>query len=68
MSILCVRIRGAWCLRLIAQQVGVGPTDLLCLHTLNREGSSTAGTLKTIRDFLVGSYNNAVEESDRLTR
>ncbi|MCC5576971.1 MarR family transcriptional regulator [Microtetraspora sp. AC03309] len=50
---------------LVAQRVGVGPTDLLCLHTLNREGPSTAGALSARLGRTTGAITQMI---DRLQR
>ncbi|MGW3346847.1 MarR family winged helix-turn-helix transcriptional regulator [Nonomuraea rubra] len=50
---------------LIAQRSGVGPTDLLCLHTLNREGPSTAGALSARLGRTTGAITQMI---DRLQR
>lgn len=46
---------------LVAQRVGVGPTDLLCLHTLNREGPSTAGALSARLGRTTGAITQMID-------
>ncbi|MFC7583767.1 MarR family winged helix-turn-helix transcriptional regulator [Nonomuraea antimicrobica] len=46
---------------LVAQRVGVGPTDLLCLHTLNREGPSTAGALSVRLGRTTGAITQMID-------
>ncbi|MFC5830902.1 MarR family winged helix-turn-helix transcriptional regulator [Nonomuraea insulae] len=46
---------------LVAQRLGVGPTDLLCLHTLNREGPSTAGALSARLGRTTGAITQMVD-------
>ncbi|GAA3583310.1 MarR family transcriptional regulator [Nonomuraea rosea] len=50
---------------LIAQQAGVGPTDLLCLHTLNREGASTAGALSTRLGRTTGAVTHMIDRLEK---
>ncbi|MEV4169230.1 MarR family transcriptional regulator [Nonomuraea sp. NPDC049709] len=46
---------------LVAQRVGVGPTDLLCLHSLNREGPSTAGALSARLGRTTGAITQMID-------
>ncbi|MFI7639680.1 MarR family winged helix-turn-helix transcriptional regulator [Nonomuraea sp. NPDC049400] len=46
---------------LVAQRVGVGPTDLLCLHALNREGPSTAGALSARLGRTTGAITQMID-------
>ncbi|MGR6913236.1 MarR family winged helix-turn-helix transcriptional regulator [[Actinomadura] parvosata] len=46
---------------LIAQRSGVGPTDLLCLHTLNRLGPSTAGVLSARLGRTTGAITQMID-------
>ncbi|MGN9842479.1 MarR family winged helix-turn-helix transcriptional regulator [Nonomuraea sp. H19] len=50
---------------LIAQQAGVGPTDLLCLHTLNREGASTAGALSARLGRTTGAVTHMIDRLEK---
>ncbi|WP_160150150.1 MarR family winged helix-turn-helix transcriptional regulator [Nonomuraea solani] len=49
----------------IAQQAGVGPTDLMCLHTLNREGPSTAGALSARLGRTTGAITQMIDRLER---
>lgn len=46
---------------LIAQRAGVGSTDLLCLHVLNREGPSTAGRLSARLGRTTGAITQMID-------
>lgn len=50
---------------LVAQQAGVGPTDLLCLHTLNREGPSTAGALSARLGRTTGAVTHMIDRLEK---
>jgi DNA-binding MarR family transcriptional regulator len=46
---------------LIAQQLGIAPTDLLCLHVLNRAGASTAGALSAQLGRSTGAVTHMID-------
>ncbi|MFI6740602.1 MarR family winged helix-turn-helix transcriptional regulator [Nonomuraea sp. NPDC050451] len=50
---------------LIAQRAGVSPTDLLCLHTLNREGPSTAGRLSARLGRTTGAVTHMIDRLEK---
>ncbi|MFI0424069.1 MarR family winged helix-turn-helix transcriptional regulator [Spongiactinospora sp. 9N601] len=50
---------------LVAQRIGVGTSDLLCLHTLGREGSSTAGTLSARLGRTTGAITQMIDRLER---
>ncbi|MBZ4319384.1 MarR family winged helix-turn-helix transcriptional regulator [Streptomyces huiliensis] len=49
----------------IAQQLNMAPTDLLCLHTLNREGPTTAGTLSTRLGRTTGAVTHMLDRLEK---
>ncbi|MBC2878460.1 MULTISPECIES: MarR family winged helix-turn-helix transcriptional regulator [Streptomyces] len=49
----------------IAQQLNVAPTDLLCLHTLDREGPTTAGTLSTRLGRTTGAVTHMLDRLEK---
>jgi DNA-binding MarR family transcriptional regulator len=50
---------------LIAQQLGIAPTDLLCLHVLNRAGASTAGALSAQLGRTTGAVTHMIDRLER---
>ena len=46
---------------LIAQQLGIAQTDLLCLHVLNRAGASTAGALSAQLGRTTGAVTHMID-------
>lgn len=50
---------------LIARQLGVGSTDLLCLHVLHREGPATAGTLGTRLGRTTGAVTHMIDRLEK---
>jgi DNA-binding MarR family transcriptional regulator len=46
---------------LIAQQLGIAQTDLLCLHVLNRAGASTAGALSVQLGRTTGAVTHMID-------
>ncbi|MGK5641635.1 MarR family winged helix-turn-helix transcriptional regulator [Streptomyces sp. URMC 126] len=48
-----------------AQQLNMAPTDLLCLHTLDREGPTTAGTLSTRLGRTTGAVTHMLDRLER---
>ena len=50
---------------LIAQQLGSAPTDLLCLHVLNRAGACTAGALSTQLGRTTGAVTHMIDRLEK---
>jgi DNA-binding MarR family transcriptional regulator len=50
---------------LIAQQLGIAPTDLLCLHVLNRAGASTAGALSARLGRTTGAVTHMIDRLEQ---
>ena len=50
---------------LIAQQLGIAQTDLLCLHVLNRAGASTAGTLSAQLGRTTGAVTHMIDRLEK---
>lgn len=50
---------------LIAQRLGIAPTDLLCLHVLNRAGPSTAGTLSSQLGRTTGAITHMIDRLEK---
>ncbi|MEV4898551.1 MarR family transcriptional regulator [Nonomuraea sp. NPDC055795] len=50
---------------LISQQLGIAPTDLLCLHALNRAGASTAGALSTQLGRTTGAVTHMIDRLEK---
>jgi DNA-binding MarR family transcriptional regulator len=50
---------------LIAQQLGIAPTDLLCLHVLNRAGASTAGALSAQLGRTTGAVTHMIDRLEK---
>jgi DNA-binding MarR family transcriptional regulator len=46
---------------LVAQQLGIAQTDLLCLHVLNRAGASTAGALSAQLGRTTGAVTHMID-------
>jgi DNA-binding MarR family transcriptional regulator len=46
---------------LIAQQLGIAQTDLLCLHVLNRAGACTAGALSAQLGRTTGAVTHMID-------
>ncbi len=46
---------------MIAQQLGIAQTDLLCLHVLNRAGASTAGALSAQLGRSTGAVTHMID-------
>ena len=50
---------------LIAQQLGIAQTDLLCLHLLNRAGASTAGALSARLGRTTGAVTHMIDRLEK---
>jgi DNA-binding MarR family transcriptional regulator len=50
---------------LIAQQLGIALTDLLCLHVLNRAGASTAGALSAQLGRTTGAVTHMIDRLEK---
>jgi DNA-binding MarR family transcriptional regulator len=50
---------------LIAQQLGIAQTDLLCLHVLNRAGASTAGALSAQLGRTTGAVTHMIDRLEK---
>jgi DNA-binding MarR family transcriptional regulator len=50
---------------LIAQQLGIAQTDLLCLHVLNRAGASTAGALSSQLGRTTGAVTHMIDRLEK---
>ena len=50
---------------LIAQQLGIVQTDLLCLHVLNRAGASTAGALSAQLGRTTGAVTHMIDRLEK---
>jgi len=50
---------------LIAQQLGIAQTDLLCLHVLNRAGASTAGALSAELGRTTGAVTHMIDRLEK---
>jgi DNA-binding MarR family transcriptional regulator len=50
---------------LIAQQLGIAQTDLLCLHVLNRAGASTAGALSVQLGRTTGAVTHMIDRLEQ---
>jgi DNA-binding MarR family transcriptional regulator len=50
---------------LVAQQLGIAPTDLLCLHVLNRAGASTAGALSVQLGRTTGAVTHMIDRLEK---
>jgi DNA-binding MarR family transcriptional regulator len=50
---------------LIAQQLGIAPTDLLCLHVLNRAGAATAGALSAQLGRTTGAVTHMIDRLEQ---
>jgi DNA-binding MarR family transcriptional regulator len=50
---------------LIAQRLGIAPTDLLCLHVLNRAGACTAGALSAQLGRTTGAVTHMIDRLEK---
>jgi DNA-binding MarR family transcriptional regulator len=50
---------------LIAQQLGIAQTDLLCLHVLNRAGACTAGALSAQLGRTTGAVTHMIDRLEK---
>jgi DNA-binding MarR family transcriptional regulator len=50
---------------LIAQQLGIAPTDLLCLHVLNRAGACPAGALSAQLGRSTGAVTHMIDRLEK---
>lgn len=50
---------------LIAQQLGIAATDLLCLHVLNRAGATTAGALSVQLGRTTGAVTHMIDRLEQ---
>ncbi|WP_285581268.1 MarR family winged helix-turn-helix transcriptional regulator [Actinoallomurus iriomotensis] len=50
---------------LIAQHLGIAPTDLLCLHVLDRAGTSTAGELGSRLGRTTGAVTHMIDRLEK---